>query len=73
LLQERGTIVTVKVIARCVYEYRYYFLKVEKLTFAGINQDDLFIMLASDKKFGGGFPDPRDVNPDWERIPSEKQ
>ncbi|CAG8773007.1 19492_t:CDS:1 [Cetraspora pellucida] len=73
LLHERGTIVTLKVIAQCVYENRYYFLKVEKLTVAGLRQDDLFIMLASDKKYGGGFPDPREVNPVWERIPNERQ
>ncbi|CAG8744381.1 25744_t:CDS:1 [Dentiscutata erythropus] len=73
LLQDRGAIVIVKVIARSIYEDRYYFLKVEKVTIAGQCYDDLFIMLASDKNLGGGFPDPRYVNLDWERVPTERQ
>ncbi|KAF0462930.1 conserved fungal protein [Gigaspora margarita] len=73
LLEDRGSIVTVKVIARCIYENRYYFLKVEKLMIAGLSHDELFIMLASDIRSGGGFPDPRSINPDWERIPIERQ
>ncbi|RIB22349.1 hypothetical protein C2G38_2075766 [Gigaspora rosea] len=73
LLEERGSIVMVKVIACSIYENRYYFLKVEKLTIAGLSHDELFIMLASDKKSGGGFPDPQCINPVWERIPIERQ